>query len=125
METLNNNKTKRYFVLGIALVTIGILSFANSIGLWMPFWLFNWSTFFLALGLLLGYRKDFKAGGWMILVFFGGLNFVENILAVSLAPYTLALFCIGLGIYLLAKPGKLSVKPEEKDPSTFGFDKDH
>jgi len=117
METLNNNKTKRYFVLGIALLSIGLLSFANNLGLWMPFWLFNWSTFFLVIGLSLGYRKDFRAGWWMILVFFGGLNFVQNILSVSLTPYMLALFCIGLGIYLLIKPGK-------KDPSDFGFDKD-
>jgi hypothetical protein len=116
METLNNNKTKRYFILGTVLLVIGLLSMANNLGLWMPFWVFNWSTFLLALGLLLGYRKDFKAGGWMILVFIGGLNFLQNILAVSLTPYMLALFCIGFGIYLLVNPGK-------KDQS--GFDKEH
>ena len=106
METLNNNKTKSYFILGIALLSIGLLSLVNNLGLLMPFWVFNWSTILLAIGILLGYRKDFKAGGWMILVFIGGLNFLQNILAVSLTPYMLALFCIGLGIYLLIKPGK-------------------
>lgn len=106
METLNNNKTKSYFILGIALLFIGLLSFLNNLGLYLPFWVFNWSTILLAIGLLLGYRKDFRAGGWMILVFIGGLNFLQNILAVSLTPYMLALFCIGLGIYLLVTPGK-------------------
>lgn len=106
METLNNNKTKTYFIFGISLLTIGLLSLANNLGLWMPFWIFNWSTILLAIGLLWGYRKDFKAGAWMILAFIGGLNFLQNILVVSLTPHMLALFCIGLGIYLILKPGK-------------------
>ncbi|WP_432710008.1 LiaF transmembrane domain-containing protein [Pedobacter sp.] len=106
METLNNNKTKTYFILGVSFLAVGLLSLASNLGFWMPFWVFNWSTIILGIGLLLGYRKDFKAGAWMILVFIGGLNFLQNILAVSLTPHMFALFCVGLGIYLLVKPGK-------------------
>ena len=117
METLKNNKTKSYFILGLALLTIGLLSLVDNLGVMMPFWVFNWSTILLAIGLLLGYRRDFKAGGWIILVFIGGLNFLQNILAVALTPYMLALFCIGLGIYLLTNSGK-------KDQSSCGYGKD-
>lgn len=106
METLNNIKTKRYFVLGVLFLAIGIITTVQNLGLYMPFWAISWHTILLAVGLLLGYRKNFKAGGWIIMVFIGGLFTLENVIAFSIEDYIPALVLIGLGTYLLLKPAK-------------------
>lgn len=104
METLNNKKSKRYFIIGVLLLAIGIISMVQNIGVYIPGWVISWHTILLAIGLLIGYRKDFKLGGWILPVFIGGLFTLQSILAVSLSPYMFALVLIGLGLYLLLKP---------------------
>jgi hypothetical protein len=79
----------------------------------------SWHTILLAIGLLVGYGKHFKAGGWILLVFLGGLFTLQSILAISLSPYMLALVLIGLGLYLLLKPanhtpGSCQFRPENR-----------
>jgi cation transport ATPase len=73
METLKNNKTQRYFVIGVLFIAIGIISMVQHLGLFIPEWLWSWHSLVLAIGLLIGYRKNFKAGGWVLLVILGGL----------------------------------------------------
>ncbi|MEJ5961022.1 LiaF transmembrane domain-containing protein [Pedobacter immunditicola] len=104
METLNNKKSKRYFIIGVLLMAIGIISLVQNIGVFIPGWVISWHTILLTIGLLIGYRKHFKAGGWIILVFIGGLFTLQSILTISLSPYMFALVLIGLGLYLLLKP---------------------
>lgn len=106
METLNNIKTKRYFVLGVLLVIIGVLNTIDNLGLYLPFWVVSWHTILLAIGLLVGYRKDFKAGGWIIMVFIGTLFTLESIIGFAIGEIIPALLLMGLGAYLLLKPAK-------------------
>jgi len=104
METLNNKKSKRYFLIGVLLLAIGIISMVQNIGIFIPDWVISWHTILLAIGLLIGYRKHFKAGGWILMVFIGGLFTLQSILTISLSPYMFALVLIGLGLYILFKP---------------------
>ena len=106
METLNNNKSKRYFTIGILLLTIGVISILQNIGLFLPDWVLSWHTLMLAIGLLIGYGKNFKSGGWMLFVIVGGIFTLISMITLSLAPYTAALLFISLGLYLLLKPAK-------------------
>ena len=106
METLNNIKSKRYFVLGVLFVAIGILSTIQNFGLYMPHWLISWHSILLAAGLLVGYRKDWKPGGWIIMVFIGGLFTLESMISFAVEDYIPALILMGLGAYLLLKPAK-------------------
>jgi len=104
METLNNKKSKRYFTIGVLLLAIGIISMVQNIGVFIPGWVISWHSILLTVGLLIGYRKHFKAGGWILLVFIGGLFTLQSILTISLSPYMFALTLMGLGLYLLFKP---------------------
>ncbi len=104
METLNNKKSKRYFTIGVLLLAIGIISMLQNFGVYIADWVISWHSILLVIGLLIGYRKNFKAGGWILLVFIGGLFTLQSILALSLSPYMAALILIGLGLYLILKP---------------------
>lgn len=106
METLNNNKTKRNFAIGILLIVFGVTLVAENLGAYIPFWVLSWHTLMLAIGLAIGYRKNFKSGGWIALVVIGDLFTLQSIASISLTPYTGALLFIGLGLYLIFKPKK-------------------
>ena len=117
METLNDIKTKRYFVVGVLLLVFGIIAMIENLGLYLPFWVVSWHTILLAVGLLIGYRKNFKTGGWIILVFIGALFTLDSIITISLSLYMPALILIGVGLYLLLKPAKV--------PANFDHFKEH
>lgn len=107
METLNNNnKRNRHFGLGILFLVIGMIYMIRNVGIIVPFWVLSWHTILLAIGLLIGFRKNFKAGGWIVLVIVGGIYTLQSILSFSLNPYSTALVFIGLGLYLIFKPKK-------------------
>lgn len=107
METVNNNKKRnRHFGLGILFLFIGCLYLIKNVGVVIPFWVLTWHTILLAIGLFIGFKKDFKAGGWIVLVIVGGIYTLQSILSFSLNPYSGALVFIGLGLYLILKPKK-------------------
>ncbi|WP_432712093.1 LiaF transmembrane domain-containing protein [Pedobacter sp.] len=106
METLNNNQSKRYFTIGTILLTIGIISIINNAGIPMPHWIWSWHTIMLTIGLWLGYKKDFVAGGWILLVIFGALFTLNSVLIYFLSPFMPALVLITVGLYILLKPAK-------------------
>eukprot|EP01132_Coremiostelium_polycephalum_P018354 gene18354-21891_t len=106
METFNNNRTNRHFSIGIVFIIAGILFAAKSIGLIIPFWLLSWHSILLLIGLLIGYRKNFKAGGWIVLVLIGGIYTLQSILFVGMSSFAAAATLVGVGLYLIFKPSK-------------------
>lgn len=123
METISkNNKFNRHMGAGIFMMTIGLVWMLENLGLNIPHWVLSWSSIMLALGIWIGYRKDFKAGGWIILVLIGGLYTLRDMAFFDLSRVTGALVLMGIGIYLILKPRK--VKPfwdfSGKRPVDFG-----
>nr|WP_199080402.1 hypothetical protein [Pedobacter sp. ASV19] len=106
METLNNNKTNRHFGLGIFMLVIGVIYMIRNVGISIPFWVLSWHTILLAIGLLIGYKKNFRSGAWVVLVIIGGIYTLQSIIMVSLTSYSTAFVFIGLGLYLVLKPKK-------------------
>jgi len=105
METLNNKiKSNRQFGMGIFLLVIGAIFLLRNIGLNIPFWVLSWHTLFLALGLLIGYRKNFKAGGWVFFVILGGVFTLKDLIFFDISQYTTAMVLIGVGLYMIFRP---------------------
>ncbi|NQX41414.1 hypothetical protein HQN84_21360 [Pedobacter steynii] len=124
METLtnNNNKFNRHIIAGVIVTALGLLLMLDNLGLNLPHWILSWHTVMLGIGLLIGYRKDFKVSGWLVLVIIGGIYTLKDIAFFDLSRFTSALVLIGLGAYLLLKPNK---KPafwdfSDKKPIDFG-----
>ncbi|MEJ7558234.1 MAG: hypothetical protein WKF66_07995 [Pedobacter sp.] len=103
METLNR-KNNRNFNIGVLFIIIGAIFIAKNLGLLIPFWILSWKSFLLIMGLLIGYNKNFKPGGWIVMVFMGFLLTLKTIVPFSLGQFALPLILIGLGIYVIFKP---------------------
>jgi predicted membrane protein len=112
METLNR-KNNSNFNIGILFIIIGGIFIAKNLGILVPFWILSWKSFLLIFGLLLGYRKNFRPGGWIIMVIFGSLLTLQGIVQFSLGDFSLPMILIGLGLYVIFKP---------KDDHRFGAD---
>ncbi|TDQ08354.1 LiaF transmembrane domain-containing protein [Pedobacter metabolipauper] len=104
MNTLNKNKSERQFTIGIVLLVIGMLFILRNFGLLIPFWVLSWHTVMLAIGLLIGYKRNFKPGGWVLLTMIGGIFTLKDIVSFDMTAYTGALVLIGLGLYMIFKP---------------------
>ncbi len=107
METFNNNnRQNRRLGVGIFLLILGSIFMMKNFGLIIPFWVTNWHTILLALGLWFGYKKNFKAGGWVVMVLIGAIFTMKDIVFFDMAAYTKPLVLIGVGLYLILKPKK-------------------
>lgn len=105
MNTFNNDKRKkRQLGWGIFLLVLGALFLLKNAGLFIPFWILSWHTILLVIGFWFGYRKQFRAGGWVLMVLIGGIFTLKDVLFFDISSYTTALVCIGLGLYLILKP---------------------
>jgi len=103
METLNR-KSNRNFNIGILFIVIGGIFIAKNLGILVPFWILSWKSFLLIMGLLLGYRKNFRPGGWIVMVIIGSMLTLQSILPFSFGELALPMILIGLGLYLIFKP---------------------
>lgn len=114
METLNkNNRINKHIGFGIFIIVIGMILLLDNIGLNFPHWIFNWSTLLLAFGLWSGFKKDFKAGGWVVMVIVGGVFTLCDIMTFGLTTLPGALALIGVGLYLVLRPSKHTwIKPK-------------
>jgi predicted membrane protein len=103
METLNR-KNNRNFNIGILFIVIGGIFIAKNLGILVPFWILSWKSFLLIMGLLLGYRKNFKPGGWIVMVVIGSMLTLQSIVPFSFGEFSLPMILIGLGLYVIFKP---------------------
>jgi predicted membrane protein len=56
---------------GLFLLLVGAVLLLDQMGFPLPYWLFSWHTFLVALGLFIGFRHNFRGGLWLILIFIG------------------------------------------------------
>jgi predicted membrane protein len=103
METLNR-KNNRNFNIGILFIIIGSIFIAKNLGLLVPFWILSWKSFLLIMGLLIGYNKNFKPGGWVVMVIIGSILTLKSIVPFSFGQFALPMVFIGLGLYVIFKP---------------------
>src|SRR5580704_5881691 len=62
---------------GLFLVLVGAVLVLDQMGFPLPYWLFSWHAFLIALGLFIGFRHGFRGGFWLILILIG-IMFVLN-----------------------------------------------
>jgi predicted membrane protein len=117
METYKNkNSGSNKLGGGLILLVIGLIFFLRNLGIGIPHWVFSWHTILLAIGLLIGYRRNFTGGGWMVMVLVGSIFTLQDIADLNLSKYYFAGAFIIMGLYLILKPigahkGKWKKKP--------------
>lgn len=107
METQEKKQKLNFHIIaGSGIVAIGLIMLLGNLGLGLPHWVFSWHTIMLCIGLWMGYRRDFKVSGWLILVIIGGVYTLSDLSFFDMSGVKAALVLIGLGIYMLIKPSK-------------------
>ena len=105
METqVKKHKFNFNVAAGAVIVAVGLIMILDNLGLGIPRWVLSWHTIMLGIGLWIGYQKDFKVSGWLILVIIGGIYTLSDLPFIDLSGFKAALVFIGLGIYMLIKP---------------------
>lgn len=111
MEKFKNNTNNRVWT-GLVIMMVGIVFFLDNMGINIPNWVISWNTFLIVIGLLVGYKRNFEGGGWLIMVLIGGYFTMESIFGLDLSKYYMAIGFIVLGLYLILKPKRTSRRLE-------------
>ncbi|MES2513625.1 MAG: LiaF domain-containing protein [Bacteroidota bacterium] len=102
-NNINNNRSNSIGV-GLIILTVGVVFFLRSIGIFIPHWVINWYTFLIVIGLFIGIKRNFQGGGWLIMILVGGYFMVNDIANVDFNKFYFPVAFIILGLFLILKP---------------------
>ncbi|MCX2574998.1 LiaF transmembrane domain-containing protein [Pedobacter sandarakinus] len=107
MENLNNNGIKNSGRVwsGLIIILVGMGFLLNNVGLDIPNWIFSFWTFLIVLGLFLGFRKNFKGIGWLVIVLIGVYNTIDRMgFDFDISKYALGFGLVIVGGFLILRP---------------------
>ncbi|MES2827624.1 MAG: hypothetical protein V4687_05710 [Bacteroidota bacterium] len=105
MEISNKNINSK-FVIGTFFIIAGLVFILRNSGIEIPSWIVSWKTFIIGMGLALGYSRNFKPGGWIVMIIVGTIFLLKSLLPFYFADITNPLLLMSLGIFLILKPWK-------------------
>ncbi|MBK0383324.1 hypothetical protein I5M32_10165 [Pedobacter sp. SD-b] len=93
-------------IVGAAILVVGVVLFANQMGIFMPDWILSWPMLLIVIGLANGVKHNFRNSGWLIMVLIGGVFLLEKISPeLSVSKFTWPLVLMGLGIWFIFGKG--------------------
>jgi predicted membrane protein len=96
---------KTHIWLGLLLLVVGAKVLLNKLGFELPEFLFSWQMFLIALGVIIGIRKDFQGVGWLIVVLIGTLFLIDEFAVYGeLRRFIVPIVLIGAGLFFIFKP---------------------
>src|SRR5690349_9782452 len=104
MEKFTNSNSTSRLCSGLIILGVGLVFFLKNFGIHIPHWVISWHTLLIVIGLLVGYKRNFNGGGWLIMVLVGGFFTLEDIGEFDLSKYYFAIAFIILGLYMIFKP---------------------
>ncbi|EDM36546.1 putative transmembrane protein [Pedobacter sp. BAL39] len=115
---LCKNNSNRVWT-GAVILIIGLIFLLKNVGVEIPGWVISWHTLLILIGLLVGYKRNFEGGGWLVMVLIGSFFTVRDILDVNLSKYFFAIGFIVMGLFLIFKPKRISSKKWKKKYANF------
>lgn len=106
---------------GIVILVIGVLFLLRNFNVHVPDWLFSWNTILLAIGLYVGFKRNFTGSGWIIMVLIGGYFTLNDITDFDFGRYFFAVAFIILGLFLILKPKRNRVVVNNNPNPGSGF----
>jgi predicted membrane protein len=109
MENQNNNEVKyqsNKVWVGLFIIVVGALLLLDNFGLNLPNWLFTWSTFVFALGVIIGYKHNFRGGGWFIMMLIGAYFTLDEALGrqYDMSHIAFPIMLVAVGLFIIFKP---------------------
>jgi predicted membrane protein len=119
---INTNNHSSRLGGGILLLVIGLIFFLRNFGIGVPNWVFSWHTILLAIGLFIGYRRDFTGGVWLVMTVIGGVFTLEDLAGLNLSRYYVAGWFIIAGLWFIFRPAGTYSRKGKKKPLDFNFE---
>lgn len=90
---------------GLFLLAVGCVALVKSFGVPIPGWIFSWQMFLIALGLFIGFRKNFQGAGWLVMIIIGSIFLLnEFFMNGDLRRHIWPLVLIIAGIFFVFRP---------------------
>ncbi len=89
---------------GLIILVVGLVFLLKNLGLYIPDWVVSWPMLLIIIGLLVGYKRRFNGGGWLVLLLIGGFFMTERVTDYDFSKYYFAIAFIVIGLFLIFKP---------------------
>jgi predicted membrane protein len=88
---------------GLILLVIGVFLLLKRLDLALPHWLFSWEMIVIAIGLIIGAKRNFTGAAWIILVAVGVVFLMDDILPwnMHISRFIWPLAFVVAGIFLI------------------------
>jgi predicted membrane protein len=126
-EDILASKRRGRGVGGMILIIVGACLLLQRLDLDLPHWVFSWQMILITIGILLGFKQNFRGGGWIAMIAVGGIFMAGEILQ---WPYDTARFIwpvalIVVGLMVMLKRNytieKRYCKTEKRNYKTADF----
>ncbi len=126
-QRIERNNGNSHIWTGVFILLIGIAAFIRVSNPDLPHWIFSWKTFLIALGLFVGFKHNFRGGGWLIPIVIGSAFLVADLYPeVSIRRYVWPAILIGIGVMLILKPRRSNswncMDEKKKTPTNQGIE---
>lgn len=108
---------------GLFLLLVGGVLLLDQMGFPLPDILFSWHMFLIALGLFIGFRRNFRGGAWIILILIGGVYTLKDYYpGTSFDRFLLPGILILVGLAFVLNPHRSRWRHDWKDQDWRGHD---
>lgn len=110
MDKWNKSSSSSRICSGLVILVIGLVFLLRNFGLYIPGWIFTWPMLLIAIGLLIGFKRNFNGIGWLIMVLVGGSFVVGDIWGHEVSKYYFGGALVVAGLYLILRPKSVDFK---------------
>ncbi|UCS93497.1 cell wall-active antibiotics response protein [Echinicola marina] len=92
------------FTTGLIVVSVGLILLIRKLGIEIPDWIFSWPMIFVAIGLVVMAKHNFRSGFGAFMLLFGGFFLLKDELhffPVGLGAFVVPIILILLGLFLM------------------------
>lgn len=89
---------------GLIVMMVGVVFLLKNWGINIPEWILTWNVLLIMIGLLIGYKRNFEGGGWLIMILVGGFFTFKDLVDLDLSRYYIPGAFIILGLFMIIKP---------------------
>jgi predicted membrane protein len=108
--------------IGIILVIIGILLLLKTMGIEFPFWVFQWYSLLILIGLLIGIGSAFRDKGGLIMMAVGAVFLLRDVYSdTPYREYAIPVVVILAGIFFMISNRRRRQTSEQQDGFTSGM----
>jgi len=91
---------------GLILLLVGLFFLSRNFGFFLPQWLFSWHVILMVIGIIVGAKRNFIGGGWLVMVLIGGFFTLQRFSDLNFSTYYFPGIFIILGLYLILSPSR-------------------